>query len=182
MKAQKRAKQGVAFSAKELARTSVFVATVIGAQYALAAVPFVEIVSLLFACYAYAFGAVRGGVAAVVFALLRQLLFGFYPVVLVLYLVYFPLLCLAFGLLGKSSLSGWRLLALAVVVAVLCTACFTLFDNVLTPLYHGYTQKAARLYFKASLPFLIGQTVCVGVSVAVLFLPLTKALLFVKKI
>ena len=50
MKAQKRAKQGVAFSAKELARTAVFVAAVIGAQYALAAVPFVEIVSLLFAC------------------------------------------------------------------------------------------------------------------------------------
>ena len=86
------AKNGMIRSAKEVARPAVFVAAVLAAQYVLSAVPFVEIVTLLFAVYAYSFGIARGVVAAVAFALLRQLLFGFYPVVLVLYLVHFSLL------------------------------------------------------------------------------------------
>lgn len=181
MKKNGRMKKGAINSAKEVARIAVFVAALIGVQYVFAAVPFVELVSLLFSCYAYVFGAVRGGIAAVAFALLRQLLFGFYPVVLVLYLVYFPVLCLAFGLLKRMRLQGWKLLILAVIFAIFCTFCFTILDNVLTPLYNGYTPKAAKLYFKASIPFMIGQTVCVAISVAILFLPLTKAMALVKK-
>lgn len=169
-------------SAKEIARTAVFVAMVIGAQYALSAVPFVEIVTLLFVCYAYVFGVTRGVVSAVAFALLRQLLFGFYPVVLLLYLTHFSLLSVVFGLLGRyAKCTGWKRLALAVTVAVTCTVCFTLLDNVLTPLYYGYSQRAARMYFRASLPFMVGQSVCVAVSVGAMFVPLTKALFFIKK-
>ena len=175
-------KNGAVRSAKEVARTAVFVAAVIGSQYALSAVPFVEVVSLLFICYAFVFGVVRGVVAAVAFALLRQLLFGFYPVVLILYILYFSMLSVVFGLLPKwCKWTGWKLLLIAALLAAVCTACFTLFDNLLTPWYYGYTPKAAKMYFNASIPFLIGQTACVCVSVAVLFMPLTKALYFVKK-
>jgi hypothetical protein len=175
-------RSGAIQSAKEVARTAVFVALVIGSQYALSALPFVEVVSLLFICYAFVFGVVRGVVAAVAFALLRQLLFGFYPVVLILYLVYFSMLSVVFGLLPRwCKWTGWRLLIIATLLAVVCTACFTLLDDVLTPLYYSYTPRAAEIYFKASIPFLIGQTICVSVSVAGLFLPLTKALFFVKK-
>ena len=173
---------GVIRSAKEVARTSVFVAAVIGAQYVFSAVPFVEIVTLLFVCYSYVFGGARGVVASVAFALLRQLLFGFYPVVLILYLMYFPLLSIVFGWLGKrKKYAGVKLLLLAMVLGGICTASFTLLDNVLTPLYYAYSQKAARAYFMASLPFLIGQTICAIVSIGGLFFPLTKALFFVKK-
>ena len=175
-------KNGAIRSAKEVARTAVFVATVIGSQYALSAVPFVEVVSLLFICYAFVFGVVRGVVAAVAFALLRQLLFGFYPVVLILYLVHFSMLSVVFGLLPKwCKWKGWKLLLIATVLGAVCTACFTLLDNLLPPWYYGYTPKAAQIYFNASIPFLIGQTVCACVSVAGLFIPLTKALYFVKK-
>ena len=168
-------KNGALKSAKEVARSAVFTAMVIGAQYALSAVPFAEIVTLLFAVYSYAFGGVRGVVSAVAFALLRQLLFGFFPVVLALYLIYFPLLCLVFGTLRKTKLSGWKLIVVAVVVAVGCTVGFTLLDNLLTPLYYGYTSRAARAYFNASVPFMIGQSVCVAVTVGALFVPLVKA-------
>jgi hypothetical protein len=175
-------KNGAIRSAKEVARLAVFVATAIGSQYALSAVPFVEVVSLLFICYAFVFGVVRGVIAAVAFALLRQLLFGFYPVVLILYLVYFSMLVAVFGILPRwCKWTGWRLLLTATALAVVCTACFTLFDDLLTPLYYSYTPRAAQMYFNASIPFLIGQTICVGVSVCGLFLPLTKALFFVKK-
>ena len=182
MNKKTKVKIGAIRSAKEVARTAVFVAAVIGAQYALSAVPFVEIVTVLFVCYAYVFGAVRGAVAAVAFSFLRQLLFGVYPVVLLLYLVHFSLLAVVFGALGRQRrLSGWRLLAVAVGLAVLLTVGFTLLDNLLTPLYYGYTPKAAKMYFLASLPFMAGQSLCVGVTVGVLFFPLTKGLFFVKK-
>lgn len=182
MSKQEVLKRGVIYSAKEVARTAVFVAMVIGSQYALSAVPFVEVVSLLFICYAYVFGAARGGVAAVAFSLLRQLLFGFYPVVLILYLVYFSMLSVVFGCLPRwCRWTGWKLLALATGLAIVCTVCFTMLDNLLTPWYYSYTQKAAEMYFKASLPFMLGQVACVGLSVGGLFLPLTKALFFVKK-
>ena len=163
-------------SAKEVARTAVFTAAVIGAQYALSALPFVEIVTLLFAVYSYVFGGVRGVVAAVAFAFLRQLLFGFFPVVLLLYLIHFPLLALAFGALRKTRLSSWKLLAVAVVVAVALTVGFTLLDNLLTPLYYSYSPKAAQAYFKASLPFMLGQSVCVALTVSALFVPVTKSI------
>ena len=176
------AKNGMIRSAKEVARTAVFVAAVLAAQYVLSAVPFVEIVTLLFAVYAYSFGIARGVAAAVAFALLRQLLFGFYPVVLVLYLVHFSLLCVAFGSLKRSRLSGWRLCLAAVGTAILCTALFTLLDDLLTPLFYAYSPRAMKAYFYASLPFLFGQTVCAGVSVGALFLPLTRALETAKKV
>ncbi len=169
-------------SAKEVARTAVFVATLIGAQYALSAVPFVEVVTLLFVCYAYVFGVWRGVVSAVVFAFIRQLIFGFYPVVLVLYLVHFSALSVAFGCLGKvRRLQGWKLLLVAVALATVMTACFTLLDNLITPLWYAYTPRAAKIYFNASLPFLLGQSVCAAVSVGLLFLPIRNALLLVKK-
>ena len=169
-------KNKAVYSAKEVARTAVFTAMVIGAQYALSAIPFVEVVTLLFAVYSYVFGGLRGAVAAVAFALLRQLLFGFFPVVLVLYLVYFPLLCLAFGALRKTKLSGWKLLAVATSVAVVCTIGFTLLDSLLTPLYYSYTPRAARAYFRAAVPFMLGQSACVALSVGTLFAPLTKVI------
>ncbi|MBO5363272.1 MAG: hypothetical protein J6A46_02975 [Clostridia bacterium] len=180
MKGKTSVKTQTVRSAKELARTAVFVAAVIGVQYALSALPFVEIVTLLFACYAYVFGGVRGVVAAVAFSFLRQLIFGFYPVVLILYVVHFSFLSLLFGALRRSKLSGWKLIFTSVLVAAAATACFTLLDNILTPVYYGYTPKAAKMYFMASLPFLMGQTICAGVSVGALFLPIVKAMFFVK--
>ena len=44
-------------SAKEVAFPSVFVALTIGAQAVFAAVPGVELVTVLFVCYAFSFGA-----------------------------------------------------------------------------------------------------------------------------
>ena len=169
-------KKNAVLSAKEVARIAVFTATAIGAQYAFSAVPFVEIVTLLFAVFSYVFGGGRGALSAVAFALLRQLLFGFFPVVLILYLIHFPLLSLTCGALRKAKLSGGKLLAVAVILAVVCTIGFTLLDNLLTPVYYGYSARAASAYFKASLPFMLGQSVCVAVTVGVLFLPLTKAI------
>ena len=179
---QKRQRKTTALrSAKECAYVAVFVALTIASQLAFSAIPSVEIVTVLFVTFAFTFRATRGVVAATAFSLLRQFVFGVDPKVLVLYLLYFNLLALIFGLLGETVKVPNKKLYLIVLIACICTVCFTMIDNILTPLWYGYSQKAARLYFKYSLPVLIPQVVCTAVTTSVLFLPLRKAFLLCLK-
>jgi len=171
----------VAYSARECAYLAVFLALVIGAQAVLSAVPGVELVTVMFVAYAFTLGVRRGMLAATAFSLLRQIVFGFYPLVLVLYLVYYNLLCVVFGLLGRSIKTPLKWIALVAVIACICTVCFTLLDNILTPLWYGYGKKSTLLYFRASLPFLIPQVVCTAITVPVLFFPLHKVFLLMKR-
>ena len=120
-------------------------------------------------------------VAATAFSLIRQLLFGFFPVVLILYLVYFNFLVALFGFLGKRIANKWRFLPLFVALACVCTLLFTLSDNILTPLWYGYSKRATEYYFYASLPFMIPQTIGVCASVAFLFMPLTRVFSLIKR-
>ena len=173
----------IGWTAKELARIALFVGLAIGAQYALSAVPGVELVTLLFAVFSFVYGCARGAVSAVAFALLRQLLFGFFPTVMLLYLLYYPLLAISFGLLAKW-VQTWKkgakkevlTVVLAALLACACTAMFTLLDDLLTPWLLAYSARAAQLYFKASLVTMTTQIICVSISVSLLFYPLTRAL------
>lgn len=165
---------------KEVAYIAVFVALLIAIQLVLAVIPGVETVTLLFVCFAFCFGVRRSVISAVVFSLLRQFVFGFSPTVLILYLIYYPLLCLAFALLGKSKKRLLFMLPFAVLIACLLTASFTLLDDIITPLYYGFSQKATRVYFYYSLPVLCTQTVCAGITIAVGFIPICKAFQIIK--
>lgn len=168
-------------TAKELAQLAVFVALVIASQLALSFIAGVEIVTLLFVTYAFVFGMRRGMLAATVFALVRQLLFGFYPTVLVLYLVYFNGLTAVFGGLGQKVKNPLKSLWWLTLIACLCTASFTLIDDILTPLWYRYTEKAMRAHFFASLPVAFSQIICTAVTVALLFFPLYKAFCLIKR-
>ena len=168
-------------SAKECAFLATFVALLIAVQLAFSMLAGIELVTALFVVYALVMGAFRGMVVATCFSLLRCLLFGFFPTVLILYLVYYNLLAVGFGLLGKLPLCMfWKTLCV-VATACVCTVLFTLLDDFITPWYYAYTPEATRAYFFASLPIMFGQIVCVGVSVAVLFYPLHKAFSYLHK-
>ena len=169
-------------TAKECALISVFVSLVISAQIILSAVPGVEIVTVLFVVYSYVCGAKRGMISATAFSLLRQIIFGFFPTVLVLYLIYYNMLTLIFGLIGKRIKYSIKWLPIIVMIACFCTVFFTMIDNVLTPIWYGYSKKATKLYFIASLPFVASQVICTAVSVSCLFIPLYKAFKTVYKI
>lgn len=162
-------------SAKECALLAVFVAVVIAAQVALSALPGVEIVTVLFVSYSFSAGWKRGTLSATAFSLLRQSIFGFFPTVLILYLVYYNLLTLSFGLLGERIKKPIKALPLIVMIACLGTALFTVIDNIITPLWYGYGTQATRAYLFASLPFMLSQVICTAISVTGLFLPLWKA-------
>lgn len=168
-------------SAKECAYLAVFVALVIGGQLALSAVPGVEIVTVLFVAYSFVFGVRRGLLAATAFTLLRQMIFGFFPTVLVLYLIYYNGLAALFACLGGRVKRPLRSLWWITLVACACTACFTLLDNVITPLFYRYTPEAAKAYFVFSLPVMIPQVVCTAVSVGTLFFPLQKGFAAAKR-
>ena len=90
-KERKTTKKKMVRSAKECTLVAVFVALLIAAQLVLSAVPSVEVVTVLFAAFAFSFGTCRALTAATAFSLLRQLVFGFFPTVLILYLIYYNL-------------------------------------------------------------------------------------------
>ena len=178
---EKPVKKAAVRSGKECAYLAVFVSLLIASQLALSFVPGVEIVTVSFVAYSLVMGARRSMVAATAFSLLRGLVFGFFPTVLLLYLIYFNLLALCFGLIGRKWQVGVKTLPFFIAIACFCTVCFTMIDNVLTPLWYAYSAEATRAYFLASLPFVLPQVVCVATSVAFLLLPLNKAFSLLKK-
>lgn len=164
--------------AGKIALCAVSVALLLALQYVFGFVPGVELVTVFFLCFCYTFGAVTGMITATCFSLLRCLLFGFYPNIIILYLIYYNLFALLFGTLGKKfSAFGNREIAGLVTVtalAVICTALFTLLDDIISPLFYGYTAEAAYGYFIASLYTMLPQCLCTLVSVGLLFIPLSR--------
>ena len=159
---------------KDCAYIGVFVALLIAAQLCLAVLPGIEVVTVLFVTFSFVFGARRSMAAATVFSLLRQVLFGFYPTVLALYLIYYNVLALLFGFLGRwGKLSSIKIVWLT-AIACACTVCFTMLDNIITPLWYGYSGRVLKLYFYASFSVMIPQVICTAVSVGILFYPLVK--------
>lgn len=114
--------------AKEIAYIAVTTALLIGVQLALSAVPGVEFVTVILLCTSYVFGARFGALTGLAFSLLRCLLFGFYPAVVAVYCIYFPLFGLLFGTIGRGDDGGGLTFKLKIcvnlVLAVLSAAAF----------------------------------------------------------
>lgn len=231
-------------AAASVAVCAVECAVLIAAQVALGAVAGVELVTVLLLTFSAYFGLICGVTTAICFSLLRCLIWGFYPAVIALYLIYYPLFALTFALLGKTgdrptvlkcvsvnallliftvvptvsaaldlikisrvyagtvtallyALSGIsfllmilfnavfisarrgkisaRYLKLFITCAVACvfTACFTLLDDIITPLFYQMGRAAATAYFYASFIAMLPQIICCAVSVSLLYFPLT---------
>lgn len=163
---------------KFIVRVAISTAMLIGGQLALSGISGIEIVTVMMLCLCFSYG-IRTGVAiATVFSLLRCFVFGFQINVIVLYLVYYNLFGLFFGWLGTRFTGKTSLLQKGIIVAsaMVFTVCFTLLDDVITPLISGFHANAAKVYFLQSLYAVIPQTVCAMVTVAVLFTPLTAVI------
>ncbi len=163
-------------TAKEISIISVFIALLIGGQFALSAVSGIEIVTVLSVTFFYCFGVLRGCIVATAFSLLRCFLFGFFPNVIILYLIYYNLLAITFGLLGRAFNKGISVKKIVVIVAVavIMTALFTLLDNFITTTFYGFTENARKAYFISSMATMIPQLLCTLITVTFLFFPLYK--------
>ena len=100
---------------------------------------------------------------------IQVMLWGLFALLCAVFVGYFFLL-----FYGKKRGEEWKEVASVVAFATLFTVCFTLLDDVITPLFFRYTADAALAYFYASFFAMIPQAVCTVVSVATLFLPLRK--------
>ena len=181
MNDKKQTKTTMVGSAKECALIGVYVAVLLSSQLVLAVVPGVEVVTALFAVFAFCFGAKRAVAVATAFSLLRQFVFGFFPTVLILYLVYYNTFALVFAFLGKKLQSVGKGFPVIIVSVCVCSVLFTLLDCVITPLFYAFTKRATIAYFYSALPIMTTQTVAVGITTAVLFLPLYRAFSIVKR-
>lgn len=160
---------------RDLSLIAMFSALLIGVQVALSFVAGVELVTATLVIFAAVFGIKRGMAVAVVFSLLRCIIWGFFPNVVVLYLIYFPLLALFSALCGKIKDFDWRYVV-TVIVAVVMTICFTLLDDVITPLISGFNRNAWRAYFYAGTPTMVAQSICAAVTLLIMYPPLFKLL------
>ena len=115
-------------------------------------------------------GAVIGIPVSVLYrARLTGMLWALFGVLAALLALYVVLLCVG----GKAKRFG-RETASVTALAALCTVCFTLLDDVLTPLWYGYTWDAAVAYFYTGFFSMLPQTLCTVVSVLLLFEPLKR--------
>ncbi len=120
---QKSRKKITPLTAREVACTAVMTALLIGGQLALSMVAGVEVVTVLLLCFAFVFGPRAGALSAIAFSLLRCFIWGFYPSVIVLYLIYYPLFAIFFGFLGRVCGGNdyrFPVWAYVVITVVLC--------------------------------------------------------------
>ena len=165
-------------TAKELAIIGMYTALLIGGQFVLSFVSGIEIVTVLFLVFCYRFGVKRGIIVATAFSLLRCFIFGFMVNVIILYLVYYNLFAVAFGFIGaklKNNISIKKVIVLTITACVF-TILFTLIDDIITPLYYGFTLNATKAYFIASIPVMLPQIVCTIITCALFIYPLSKLL------
>ena len=87
-------------SARDIAVIAVTVALLIGGQALFAALPGVEVVTVVLLSFSWSFGAARGILTATAYSLLRCFFFGFDAKTVVLYLLYFNFFACLFGVLG----------------------------------------------------------------------------------
>ncbi|MBR2988467.1 MAG: hypothetical protein IKC64_01940 [Clostridia bacterium] len=161
--------------ARDVAIIGTFLALLLASQFALSAAVGVEIVTVMFLSFCYCLGVKRGVVLAFSFSALRCIIFGFFPAVVILYFIYYPLFAVTVGAIGNSLKRkfSFKILLLLIAVALVLTVCFTMLDNIITPLVFSFDLVTAQTYFVASTSVMLIQLVSVAVSTAVLFLPFT---------
>lgn len=94
-------------SARQLATCAVMTALLIAVQFVLGYVPGVELVTVFFLSFCVSYGIRCGLITATAFSLVRCIIWGFYPAVVLLYLIYYNLFALLFGALKKRNVPVW---------------------------------------------------------------------------
>lgn len=150
-------------SAGGAAVCAVMTALLIAVQLALGFVAGVELVTVLFLVFCYTFGAVYGVFVATAFSLLRCMIWGFYPVVVLLYLIYYNAFALLFGSIGKRGkpVATW---ICPTMVGILLAACafFGIRGVPVSALYQGKIRTMLWILFGILLAILLLYVVMCG--------------------
>lgn len=161
--------------AKRIVIAGMATALLIGGKEALAAIPNVEIVTLLCAVYGFTLGPLSL-VCILAFVTCEGVLYGFGSWI-VSYYIYWPLVGATFMALKK--LQGRPRIIFPTLAAVLLTAFFSVLTSLvdvglLTGFYVNFWQRFA-VYYARGLIFYIVQTVCNLALFPIAFAPLCRA-------
>ena len=169
-----------------VAITALFSALLTGGKMALAAIPNVEVVTILIAVFAYVWGLAYALPSVAVFIVVQIFIYGFNIWVLQ-YFVHWPAVAVVFALLGKLR---WRRTwvkivvptAVAVVVTVLFGVMTSATDTFVSYMggsfsfnFDDYWYRFGIVYVRGA-SFYVTQIICNAVLFASTFLPLVKAL------
>lgn len=101
---------------------ALMVALLISIQFCLSFISGVELVTVLFVSFCYVFGVKKGIIVATVFSIVRCIIFGFFINVILLYLIYYNFVAIAFGLLNNHKTAFKRIVpVLLLCIAILCS-------------------------------------------------------------
>lgn len=156
---------------KDIIYISLFVAVLIVLQVALSSINGIELVTVVLASIAFAYGLKVSIITANVFIVLRSFIFGIFPSIMVLYFVYYNLFVLCFWLIGRKAKRelSVRSYIISIVMSVVMTILFTLLDNVITPLWYSFDWNATKAYWLFSLTAVIPQVICTIATMVILF-------------
>ena len=154
--------------AKDVALVGIMAATVECGKLALAALPNIEVVTLLIALYSYVFGW-RGVAASVVFVIIEPLIYGFGSWV-VAYFIYWPLLAVVFFLLGRMKIKNrFSLTAIALVMTVFFGVLSSLVDiGLFSGSFDNFLYRFG-IYYLRGIPFYLLQIGCNAVLFLFIF-------------
>ena len=167
---------------KDLVIIATFVALLIAVQWVLSAISGVELVTVMLLAFCYVNGVKRSVIAATAFSLLRCFIFGFFPTVIILYLIYYNVFAAIVGLIGNKLKNEYSIKnhIIIVIAALILTVLFTVTDNIITPILYAYTKSMTEAYWIASLSTLVPHAICSLATSLVLFFPLYKLFYTVK--
>lgn len=154
--------------ARAIALVGITAATVECGKLALAALPNIEIVTLLVALYGYVFGW-YGVASAVVFVSIEPLIYGF-GTWLPAYFIYWPLVAVVFMLLAKMRVRNrWLLTAAAVVLTVFFGILTSLIDvGLLSGNFDRFFYRFS-VYYARGIVFYAIQIACNAVLFPLVF-------------
>lgn len=161
---------------KDIVIVALFVALLIAFQVALSLLNGIELITVMLASIAFYYGIKTGLLTVNVFIVVRSLIFGFFPSVMVLYFVYYNLFILCFALIGKKAERklSTRVYIMSILMSIAMTIMFTALDNVITPLWYAFDWTETKAYWLFSLTAVIPQVVCALATMIILFPILIK--------
>ncbi len=161
------------FTAQSLAYIALFAATLTGGKLALAAVPNMEIVTILILAYGSVFGVFYVLPATMIFCVVETMLYGFGTWV-VSYFIYWNVLGVLAALLLKKQ-KMWQ----ALILGVAATAFFGVLTTAVDVVFICINQKTVSVFFKyfaakymLGIWFYVAHVSSAIVSVLVLYKPL----------
>ncbi len=165
-----KAGDGAIKTSKEIALIGGMSALLLGGQLALSAVAGVEVVTVLTVAFSSVFGIRRGCTLAVVFSLLRCILFGFFPSVVILYLIYWPLLAFITALSSKGRI--WSSTPVLTAEALVMTLIFPFISVCIDSFMYGVKFIP---YMTMQIPVTVLQLICVAAT-CLFLLPVLRRL------